>query len=539
MSTQDNFIINNGKLIQFLGGTKEVVIPDGVVEIGAGAFHGYDIESVCIPDGVIEIGNNCFNNCKHLKTVIIPASVQKISETAFRDAPYVRIITQTDTYAWRYAQNNNVDSKSCDVVSNSNSPLKSTIVNSGSSQTRFVTDKQVSSGTETTHPTNYDQNQSEQLTEKQLQSFLLEQNKEIEYAKILGCKVGEHPWTMRNNFLGRADRFARRVSHISNQDLLIRIASEAQVLSIKCAAIQNITIQEILIQYAKHSSPEIRLSAICNLEDQKTLVHLATNDTSSMIRDTAIKKVKDSKIIKSYLMKVEKEVTTTDVIKISDIKDLQDLAIFALHHSVRKQAAYLMPSNMPEAQLLKAASEISEKIEPYSIERFKKAAEQLQNSNSGLLDIVAINYPFPGVRYLARSKDSIKPKNTNNMEKLLSSKTPTQLEIKQQAEIRKCESLLWEARNKASSFLRECHNASDHGKTSHKMTIYHYSNSAKTHHEAELFKRLLLDDLHKKGFTRVSVEYKAEYSSHLEYVNKQLTTVDKLDGFSFTVYTNW
>ena len=51
-------------LVQFLGDERNVVIPAGVTRIGAGAFHGYGVETVYIPDGVIEIGDNCFNGCK-------------------------------------------------------------------------------------------------------------------------------------------------------------------------------------------------------------------------------------------------------------------------------------------------------------------------------------------------------------------------------------------------------------------------------------------------------------------------------------------
>lgn len=107
MREQNRFIIIDGKLIQFLGGVKEVVIPKGVLCIGPGAFHGYDVESVFIPDGVLEIGNNCFNGCKNLKTIRIPSSTKKISDTAFRDTINVQIVSRKGTYAWEYSQNPN------------------------------------------------------------------------------------------------------------------------------------------------------------------------------------------------------------------------------------------------------------------------------------------------------------------------------------------------------------------------------------------------------------------------------------------------
>ena len=72
MENQGRFIIANGVFVQFLGGAKDVVIPSGVVRIGPGAFHGYDVETVTIPEGVIEIGNNCFNDCKNLNSFLFP-----------------------------------------------------------------------------------------------------------------------------------------------------------------------------------------------------------------------------------------------------------------------------------------------------------------------------------------------------------------------------------------------------------------------------------------------------------------------------------
>ncbi len=81
-------------LVQFLGGEKNVVIPAGVTRIGAGAFHGYGVETVYIPDGVTEIGDNCFNGCMQLREVRIPTSVSFISDTAFRDTGKVKIVAQ-------------------------------------------------------------------------------------------------------------------------------------------------------------------------------------------------------------------------------------------------------------------------------------------------------------------------------------------------------------------------------------------------------------------------------------------------------------
>lgn len=101
------FCVENGVLTDYDGKGGDVVIPDGVTEIGNRAFsrcqnltsvtipgsvtkigdHAfYDCEnlaSVMILDGVTEIGKDAFYNCKTLASVVIPRSVAVIGRSAF------------------------------------------------------------------------------------------------------------------------------------------------------------------------------------------------------------------------------------------------------------------------------------------------------------------------------------------------------------------------------------------------------------------------------------------------------------------------
>ena len=57
MSNASDFIIENGVLTKYVGPGGDVVIPDGVVEIGASAFSlCTKITSVTICDGMEHIG---------------------------------------------------------------------------------------------------------------------------------------------------------------------------------------------------------------------------------------------------------------------------------------------------------------------------------------------------------------------------------------------------------------------------------------------------------------------------------------------------
>lgn len=81
---ENYLVIENGVVIKCDEKAAEVVIPEGVTEIGAGAFMFCEsLESIAIPDGVTEIGKLAFMNCESLKSIAIPDSVTKIESRAF------------------------------------------------------------------------------------------------------------------------------------------------------------------------------------------------------------------------------------------------------------------------------------------------------------------------------------------------------------------------------------------------------------------------------------------------------------------------
>jgi hypothetical protein len=84
VSLHDDFTIRAGTLIEYSGADVDVTIPDGVTEIGRGAFSGCTgLTSVSIPDGVTEIGEYAFKGCTGLASVSIPGSVTQIGRNAF------------------------------------------------------------------------------------------------------------------------------------------------------------------------------------------------------------------------------------------------------------------------------------------------------------------------------------------------------------------------------------------------------------------------------------------------------------------------
>ena len=82
-SKNSDFEIKDGVLLKYRGAAKNVVVPDGVSEIGKYAFYEHDktsdIERIVLPESLTRIDDYAFMNCKKLKDVIIPDGVEYLS----------------------------------------------------------------------------------------------------------------------------------------------------------------------------------------------------------------------------------------------------------------------------------------------------------------------------------------------------------------------------------------------------------------------------------------------------------------------------
>ena len=89
-SNSERFIIKNDMLIDlyeqrlicYLGGETDVVIPEAITTIGNYAFYGCNIEHVTIPDSVISIGDYAFADCP-LQNFVISKSIIHIGNNPF------------------------------------------------------------------------------------------------------------------------------------------------------------------------------------------------------------------------------------------------------------------------------------------------------------------------------------------------------------------------------------------------------------------------------------------------------------------------
>ena len=63
---------------------KEIILPESVTMIGRAAFcQCYGLERIRIPDGVTELPDRIFMNCSHLQSVTLPSGLTRIGREAF------------------------------------------------------------------------------------------------------------------------------------------------------------------------------------------------------------------------------------------------------------------------------------------------------------------------------------------------------------------------------------------------------------------------------------------------------------------------
>jgi hypothetical protein len=85
LADTEGFVIVHGILQHYSGTSGDIHIPNGVIQIGRGAFENYrNLRSVTIPEGVTSIGSHAFYDCENLTSVAIPNSVATIESEAFQ-----------------------------------------------------------------------------------------------------------------------------------------------------------------------------------------------------------------------------------------------------------------------------------------------------------------------------------------------------------------------------------------------------------------------------------------------------------------------
>lgn len=132
--------------------------------------------------------------------------------------------------------------------------------------------------------------------DEQIRKIQEQQSKDFRWAKLLGCKPGEKPWIIQSRFDFIEDRckarLVKRISKITDQELLVHIAKETNKLSVRRAAIKNLN-QSMLKQLAYDQSIRFRSELLGRIKDTSVLEYLASRDPDSSIRMDALQYVTD------------------------------------------------------------------------------------------------------------------------------------------------------------------------------------------------------------------------------------------------------
>lgn len=97
-AARDGFVIQDGVLADYTGAGGDIVIPEGVTEIGAEVFlDNSEIASVGFPSSLTKIGESAFRGCLSLGgELTLPEGITEIGSYAFSECPFTGDLTLPD-----------------------------------------------------------------------------------------------------------------------------------------------------------------------------------------------------------------------------------------------------------------------------------------------------------------------------------------------------------------------------------------------------------------------------------------------------------
>ena len=105
-AAEDEFVVENGVLVDYKGPGGDVVIPEGVTQIKRWDPNWHaPVTSLTLPDSLVSIGDSAFRDCDQLTSVYFGSGLQSIGSSAFRRTGIVDLelpdsLTELGTYAF-------------------------------------------------------------------------------------------------------------------------------------------------------------------------------------------------------------------------------------------------------------------------------------------------------------------------------------------------------------------------------------------------------------------------------------------------------
>lgn len=90
------FILEENRVMKYIGKEKIVVIPEGIEELESSSFwDNQSIEEVVLPSTLKNMGGDTFYNCKKLKRIVIPENVELMGNNPFAGCPDIEVINKS------------------------------------------------------------------------------------------------------------------------------------------------------------------------------------------------------------------------------------------------------------------------------------------------------------------------------------------------------------------------------------------------------------------------------------------------------------
>ena len=91
-----NFVVEENRIMHYLGHDKVVVVPEGIEELESSSFWDNQfIEEVILPDSLTNMGGDTFYNCKNLRKINIPKHVNLMGNNPFAGCPLVEVTNES------------------------------------------------------------------------------------------------------------------------------------------------------------------------------------------------------------------------------------------------------------------------------------------------------------------------------------------------------------------------------------------------------------------------------------------------------------
>ena len=116
--SDSNFIIEENRVMRYVGKEKKVIVPNGIEELESSAFwDNQHIEEIILPETLKNMGGDTFYNCKNLKKVNIPSSVFLMGNNPFAGCPNIEIENNSKAYVYENGALYTADKKTLIYVS--------------------------------------------------------------------------------------------------------------------------------------------------------------------------------------------------------------------------------------------------------------------------------------------------------------------------------------------------------------------------------------------------------------------------------------